>query len=149
MNLDYFISLITRENITLLISLFSLGLGILVYYRDNMTRKIAKELNNLEIEKLKAEKERQSKAIVYGYIEDDCFIIENSGEAPATNIRYEGWDDWSNDISHNMISYLPQHHSHSIKLYLTMDSPNSKAFKIIWDDESGKDHVWSNTFNLE
>ena len=149
MNLDYFLSQITRGDIALLISFFSLGWGIFVYYRENKTRKIVKELNSLEIEKLKAEKERLSKAIVYGYIEDDFFVIENSGEAPASNIRYEGWDDWNNNISHNMINYLPPHHKHSIELYLTMDSPSSNTFKIMWDDDSGKDHVWSNTLDLE
>ena len=139
----------TFENITTVISILALVVSSVALWRDILTRKKVDELRELEIEKLKYEKESQSKAVVYGYIDDDYFIIENSGEAPASNIRYEGWDDWCDNISKNIINYLPPHHSQSIKLYLTMDSPNSKTFKITWDDESGKDHVWSETLNLE
>ena len=144
MNIDKYM----LDVIALVISGLGLIVSIIALIRDFCTRKKVQELTILEIEKLKAEKERQSKAIVYGYIENDCFIIENSGEAPASNIRYEGWDDWSSNISQNMISYLPPHHNHSIELYLTMDSPNSGTFKITWDDEAGKDHVWSETLDL-
>jgi hypothetical protein len=139
----------TFEIITTVISILALVVSSVALWRDILTRKKVDELRELEIEKLKYEKESQSKAVVYGYIDDDYFIIENSGEAPASNIRYEGWDDWCDNISKNIINYLPPHHSQSIKLYLTMDSPNSKTFKITWDDESGKDHVWSETLNLE
>ena len=139
----------TFEIITTVISILALVVSSVALWRDILTRKKVDERRELEIEKLKYEKESQSKAVVYGYIDDDYFIIENSGEAPASNIRYEGWDDWCDNISKNIINYLPPHHSQSIKLYLTMDSPNSKTFKITWDDESGKDHVWSETLNLE
>lgn len=141
-------NLITAENITIAISGLSLIVSLIALIRDFCTRKKVKELRDLEIEKLKTEKERLSKAVVYGFIEDDYFVIENSGEAPASNIRYEGWDDWSDNISANMINYLPAHHSHTIKLYLTNDSPNSRTFKITWDDESGKDHVWCETLEF-
>lgn len=141
-------SLSTAELITIVISGLSLIVSLIALIRDFCTRKKVKELRDLEIEKLKTEKERLTKAIVRGFIEDDYFVIENSGEAPATNIRYEGWDDWCNNISENVINFLPPHHCQTIKLYLTMDSPNSKAFKITWDDESGKDHVWSETLGL-
>lgn len=139
----------TYEIITILIAGLALVVSIIALIRDLCTRKKVQELTNLEIEKLKAEKESKSKAIVYGYIDDDCFVIENSGEAAASNIRYEGWDDWCDNISKNIINYLPPHHKQPIQLYLTMDSPNSKTFKITWDDESGKDRVWSETLNLE
>ena len=139
----------TYEIITILIAGLALLVSIIALIRDFCTRKKVQELTNLEIEKLKAERESKSKAIVYGFIEDDSFVIENCGEALASNIRYEGWDDWCDNISKNIINYLPPHHSQSIKLYLTKDSPNSKTFKITWDDESGKDHVWSETLNLE
>ena len=125
MNIDKYM----LDVIALVISGLGLIVSIIALIRDFCTRKKVQEL-------------------VYGYIENDCFIIENSGEAPASNIRYEGWDDWSSNISHNMISYLPPHHNHSIELYLTMDSPNSGTFKITWDDEAGKDHVWSETLDL-
>jgi hypothetical protein len=138
----------TYEIITILIAGLALIVSIIALIRDFCTRKKVQELTNLVIEKLKAEKESKSKAIVYGYIDDDCFVIENSGEAAASNVRYEGWDDWCDNISKNIINYLPPHRSQSIKLYLTMDSPNSKTFKITWDDESGKDHVWSEKLDL-
>ena len=138
----------TYEIITILIAGLALIVSIIALIRDFCTRKKVQELTNLEIEKLKAEKESKSKAIVYGYIDDDCFVIENSGEAAASNIRYEGWDDWCDNISKNIINYLPPHRSQSIKLYLTMDSPSSKTFKITWDDDSGKDHVWSEKLDL-
>lgn len=139
----------TSEIIAVTISGLGLIVSIIAIIRDFCTRKKVQELTNLEIEKLKAEKENKMKAIVFGYRDDDDFVIENSGEAPATNIRYEGWDDWCDNISKNIIKYLPSHHSQSIRLYLTNDSPNSKTFKITWDDESGKDHVWSETLDLQ
>ena len=141
-------NLITAENITIAISGLSLIVSLIALIRDFCTRKKVKELRDLEIEKLKTEKERLSKAVVYGFIEDDYFVIENSGEAPASNIRYEGWDDWCGNISEKIIRYLPPHHKQSIELYLTMDSPSSKKFKITWDDESGKDHVWCETLEF-
>lgn len=137
------------EIITTVISIFALFVSGIALWRDFLTRKKVDELHDLEIEKLKYEKERQSKAVVYGYVDDDYFIIENSGEAPASNIRYVGWDDWCDDVSKNVINYLPPHHRQSIKLYLTMDSPEAKTFKIIWDDDSGKDHVWSESLSLQ
>lgn len=138
----------TFEIITTVISILALVVSGVALWRDFVTRKKVDELRELEIEKLKHEKERQSMAVVFGYVDDDYFVIENSGEAPASNIRYEGWDDWCDNISNNVISYLPPHHSQSIRLYLTMDSPESKVFKITWDDESGNDHIWSENIEL-
>lgn len=138
----------TFEVITTVISILALVVSGVAFWRDFLTRKKVDELRELEIEKLKYEKERQSKAVVYGYIDDDNFVIENSGEAPASNIRYEGWDDWYDNPSKNVINYLPPHHSLSIRLYLTMDSPQSKVFKITWDDDSGNDHIWSEIIEL-
>lgn len=134
----------------IVISISGLGLivSVIALIRDFFTRKKVQELTNLQIEKINNEKENMMKAKVYGRIDDDFFVIENYGEAPALNIRYEGWDDWCDNISKNIIQTLPPHHSQSIQLYLTMDSPNSKEFKITWDDEFGKDHVWSDTLDL-
>lgn len=134
----------------IVISISGLGLivSVIALIRDFFTRKKVQELTNLQIEKINNEKENMMKAKVYGRIDDDFFVIENYGEAPASNIRYEGWDDWCDNISKNIIQTLPPHHSQSIQLYLTMDSPNSKEFKITWDDEFGKDHVWSDTLDL-
>ena len=105
----------TFEIITTVISILALVVSGVALWRDIFTRKKVDELRELEIEKLKYEKERQSKAVVYGYIDDDYFIIENSGEAPASNIRYEGWDDWCENISKSVINYLPPHHRQSIR----------------------------------
>ncbi len=138
----------TFEIITTLISISALVVSGIALWRDFRTRKKVDKLHDLEIEKLKYEKEQQSKAVVYGYIDGNSFVIENSGEAAASNIRYEGWDDWCDNISRNIINYLPPHHSQSIKLSLTMDSPESNTFKITWDDDSGKDHVWNGTLIL-
>lgn len=137
-----------KDIIVIIISGLGLIVSVIALIRDFYTRKKVQELTNLEIEKLRAEKENMMKANVYGRIDDDFFVIENYGEAPALNIRYEGWDDWCDNISKNIIQTLPPHHSQSIQLYLTMDSPNSKEFKITWDDEFGKDHVWSDTLDL-
>ena len=137
-----------KDIIVIIISGLGLIVSVIALIRDFYTRKKVQELTNLEIEKLRAEKENKMKAKVYGRIDDDFFVIENYGEAPALNIRYEGWDDWCDNISKNIIQTLPPHHSQSIQLYLTMDSPNSKEFKITWDDEFGKDHVWSDTLDL-
>lgn len=139
----------TFEIITTVISILALVVSGVALWRDIFTRKKIDELRELEIEKLKYEKERQSKAVVYGYIDDDYFIIENSGEAPASNIRYEGWDDWCDNISKSVINYLPPHHRQSIRLYLTMDSPEAQIFKITWDDDSGRNHVWSESLSLQ
>lgn len=133
----YEITSIAIAFLALVVSGIALGMDI-------CTRKKVNELHDLEIEKLKAEKERQSRAIIYGYIEDDYFIIENSGDAPASNIRFEGWSEGTT----NDTSYLPPHHTDSIRLYITMDSPAYNKFKITWDDESGKDHVWSETLKV-
>ncbi len=138
-----------KDIIVIIISGLGLIVSVIALIRDFYTRKKVQELTNLEIEKLRAEKENKMKANLYGYIEDDYFVIENCGEAPASNIRYEGWDGWCDNISNNIIKYLPPHHTQTIQLYLTMDSPDSKSFKITWDDESGKDHVWSETLDLE
>ena len=136
------------ETITIVISGLGLLFSVIALIRDWKTRKRVDELNDLQIEMLKAQKESLSKAIVYGYIDDDKnFVIENSGEAPASNIRYEGWDDWCDNISKNIIKYLPPHHSQTIELCLTKDSPSSQTFKITWDDASGKDHVWCETLD--
>ena len=138
-----------KDIIVVIISGLGLIVSVIALIRDFYTRKKVQELTNLQIEKINNEKENMMKAKVYGRIDDDFFVIENYGEAPALNIRYEGWDDWCDNISKNIIQTLPPHHSQSIQLYLTMDSPNSKEFKITWDDESGKDHVWSDTLDLE
>lgn len=90
----------------------------------------------------------QSKAMVYGYIEEDNFIIENVGEAIAHNVRYEGWEDWNDESSEFRISDLPPHKNRSIKLWITKDSPSQCTFKITWDDESGKGHVWEEELNI-
>lgn len=138
-----------KDIIIITISGLGLIVSVIALIRDFYTRKKVQELTNLEIEKLRAEKESKMKANVYGYIEGDYFVIYNCGEAPASNIRYEGWDDWCDNISKNIINYLPPHQNQLIELYLTKDSPSSKTFKITWDDESGKDHVWSETLNTD
>ena len=137
-----------KDIIVIIISGLGLIVSVIALIRDFYTRKKVQELTNSEIEKLKAEKENKKKANVYGYVHDEHFVIENNGEAPASNIRYEGWDDWCGNISEKIIRYLPPHHKQSIELYLTMDSPSSKNFKITWDDESEKDHVWCETLEL-
>lgn len=137
-----------KDIIVIIISGLGLIVSVIALIRDFYTRKKVQELTNLQIEKINNEKENMMKAKVYGRIDDDFFVIENYGEAPALNIRYEGWDDWCDNISKNIIQTLPPHHSQSIQLYLTMDSPNSKEFKITWNDEFGKDHVWSDTLDL-
>lgn len=139
----------TFEIITTVISILALVVSGVALWRDFVTRKKVDELRELEIEKLKHEKERQSKAIVYGYIDDDHFIIENSGESPALNIRYEGWQDWGDNSSNNTIHFLPPHHNKGIKLWACADSPSEVSFKIVWDDESGKNHEWSETLNID
>ena len=139
----------TFEIITTVISILALVVSGVALWRDFLTRKKVDELRELEIEKLKREKERQSKAIVYGYIDDDHFIIENSGESPASNIRYEGWQDWGDNSSNNIINFLPPHHNKGIKLWACADSPSEVSFKIVWDDESGKNHEWSKTLNID
>ena len=138
-----------KDILVIIISGLGLVVSVIALIRDICTRKKVKELTELQIERIKAEKDRQTKAVVFGFIEDDYFVIENSGEAPASNIRYEGWDDWCGNISRNVVKYLPPHHSQSIQLYLTMDSPSSSTFKITWDDDSGKDHVWCETLNTD
>lgn len=138
----------SSEIITISISALSLAVSVIALIRDFCTRTKVAELRNLEIEKLKAEKEQQSKAVLYCYIDEDDFVIENSGDAPASNIRYEGWDDWCNSISNKIRSYLPPHNNQRIKLTLTMDSASSGDFKIIWDDDSGKNHAWSQTLEI-
>lgn len=140
--------MVNKDIIIICISGLGLVVSIIALIRDFFTRKKVQELTNLQIEKINNEKENMMKANVYGRIDDDFFVIENYGDAPALNIRYEGWDDWCDNISKNIIQTLPLHHSQSIQLYLTMDSPNSKEFKITWDDEFGKDHVWSDTLDL-
>lgn len=138
-----------KDIIVIIISGLGLIVSVIALIRDFYTRTKVQELTNLEIEKLKAEKENKKKANVYGFVHDDHFVIENNGEAAASNIRYEGWDDWCDSITKNTISYLPPHHSQTIELCLTMDSPSSKTFKITWDDESGKNHVWSETMSID
>ena len=137
------------ELITIIISGLALVVSGLAFWRDFLTRKKVDELHDLEIEKLKAEKERLSKAVVYGYIEEDYFVIENSGDSPALNVRYEGWQDWSCDSLNNVITYLPPHHDKPIKLYACADSPLNAIFKILWDDKSGKNHVWCEKLNID
>lgn len=131
----------TSEIIALVISGGSLVVSIVALVRDFCTRKKVDELTNLQIESLKAEKEKQSKAILYGYIDGDHFYVENSGEAAASNVRIEGWGDYD-------LGYLPAHDFHSFDLGLTKDSPSQSTFKITWDDESGKGHVWEETLNM-
>ena len=131
----------TSEIIALVISGGSLVVSIVALVRDFCTRKKVDELTNLQIESLKAEKEKQSKAILYGYIDGDHFYVENSGEAAASNVRIDGWGDYD-------LGYLPAHDFRSFDLCLTKDSPSQSTFKITWDDESGKGYVWEKTLNM-
>lgn len=142
-------SLSTAELITIVISALSLIVSAIALVRDFCTRKKVQELTNLEIEKLKAEKEKKKKANVYGYVHDDHFVIENNGEAPASNIRYEGWQDWSIDAKEKVVKYLSSNHQKEIKLWACADSPSEVTFRILWDDESGKDHEWSETLSID
>lgn len=138
-----------KDIIVIIISGLGLVVSIIALIRDFYTRKKVQELTNLEIEKLKAEKENKKKANVYGFVHDDHFIIENDGEASASNIRYEGWQDWSVDSKDNVIKYLPSNHKKEIKLWSCADSPAEVTFRILWDDDSGKDHEWFETLSID
>lgn len=133
----------TFEIITTVISILALVVSGVALWRDFVTRKKVDELRELEIEKLKHEKELQTKAIVFGSISNDFLIVENIGEAPAKNVRCYGWQDWSDYTEENKITFLAPHHEKKIRLGATVDSPSNVSFKIVWDDESGTDHVWS------
>lgn len=137
------------ELLTIIISVLAFAVSAIALWRDYLTRKKVDELHDLEIEKLKAEKEDKKKANVYGYVHDDHFVIENDGEAPASNIRYEGWQDWSIDAKENVVKYLSSNHQKKIKLWACADSPSEVTFRILWDDESGKDHEWSETLSID
>lgn len=139
----------TSEIIAVTISGLGLIVSIIALIRDFCTRKKVQELTNLEIEKLKAEKENKKKANVYGFVHDDHFVIENIGEASASNVRYEGWQDWGEDPSMNVLSYLPPNRNKEIKLWASADSPSMVTFKILWDDEFGKNHEWSETLCID
>lgn len=136
----------TSEIIALVISGGSLVVSIVALVRDFCTRKKVDELTNLQIESLKAEKEKQSKAIVHGYIEGGYFVVQNSGEAHAKNVRCKGWEDWEDGAE---IDTIAPHDGYKIDLCLTKDSPSQCCFTIVWDDDSGKDHMWSNTLNID
>lgn len=122
------------EIITISISELGLVISVITLVMEFHTRKKVQEM--------------QSKAMVYGYIDEDYFIIENVGEAIAHNVRYEGWEDWNDESSEYRISDLPPHKNRSIKLWITKDSPSQSTFKITWDDESGKGHVWEETLKM-
>lgn len=139
----------TSEIIAVTISGLGLIVSIIALIRDFCTRKKVQELTNLEIEKLKTERENKTKATLYGIIEGDFFVIENSGEAAASNIRYKGWPEWGGCTTENVIKFLPAHHKKEIKLDATVDSPAEAEFIIIWDDESGKNHEWKETLNID
>ncbi len=138
-----------KDIIVITISGLGLIVSVIALIRDFYTRKKVQELTNLEIEKLKVEKENKKKANVYGYVHDDHFVIENDGEAPASNIRYEGWQDWSVESKENVIKYLPSNRQKEIKLWACADSPAEVTFRILWDDDSGKDHKWSETLSID
>ena len=138
-----------KDILVIIISGLGLVVSVIALIRDFYTRKKVQELTNLEIEKLKAEKEKLSKAIVSGFIEDGCFVIDNSGEAVASNIRYEGWDDMNQNISKKIKKTLEARQRQIIVLKKLTAAPPSSYFKIIWDDKSGKDHVWSDILDLE
>lgn len=137
------------EIIAVTISGLGLIVSIIALIRDFYTRKKVQELTNLEIEKLKTEKESKTKAILYGFIEGDFFVIENSGEAAASNVRYKGWPEWGGSTTENVIKFLPALRKKEIKLYATADSPAEAEFKIMWDDESGNNHEWKETLNID
>jgi hypothetical protein len=59
------------EKTTILIAALALVVSITALIIDFCTRKKLQELTDLEIEKLKAEKERGQKAILFGFIADD------------------------------------------------------------------------------
>ena len=139
----------TSEIIAVTISGLGLIVSIIALIRDFCTRKKVQELTNLEIEKLKTERESKTKATLYGFIEGDYFVIENSGEAAASNIRYKGWPEWGSSTTENVIKFLPAHHKKEIKLYATVDSPAEAKFIIMWDDESGINHEWKETLNID
>ena len=138
-----------KDIIVIVISGLGLIVSAIALIRDFYTRKKVQELTNLEIEKLRTERENKTKATLYGFIEGDFFVIENSGEAAASNVRYKGWSEWGGDTTENLIKFLPAHHKKEIKLYATADSPAEAEFKIMWDDESGKDHEWKETLNID
>ena len=138
-----------KDIIVIIISGLGLIVSVIALIRDFYTRKKVQELTNLEIEKLRVEKENKKKANVYGYVHDDHFVIENNGEASASNIRYEGWQDWSVESKDNVVKYLPSNHQKNIKLWACADSPAEVTFRILWDDESGKNHEWSETLCID
>lgn len=129
------------EIITISISGLGLVISVVALVMEFRTRREVRKLTKLEIEKLEREKEQQSKAILYGYIDGDHFYVENSGEAAASNVRIDGWGDYD-------LGYLPAHDFRSFDLCLTKDSPSQSTFKITWDDESGKGYVWEKTLNM-
>ena len=135
-------------SISEIISGLAFLVSVVALVMEFRTRREVRKLTKLEIEKLEREKEQQSKAILYGYIEEDYFVIKNSGEAKASNVRYEGWRDWSEENKKCVIPYLLPYESHEVKLWKTIDSPLQSTFKITWDDESGKGHVWEETLNM-
>ena len=138
-----------KDIILIIISVLSLIVSIIALIRDFCTRKKVQELTNLEIEKLKSEKENKAKAKLYGFIDEDFFVIENSGEADASNVRYQGWPVWGDSTTDNIIKFLPAHRKKEIRLYATVDSPEEAEFRIVWDDKSGENHEWKETLNID
>ena len=60
-----------KDIIVIIISGLGLIVSVIALIRDFYTRKKVQELTNLEIEKLRAEKENKMKANLYGYIEEE------------------------------------------------------------------------------
>lgn len=136
----------TSDIITIVISSLSLAVSIIALISELITKKKVNKLTDLEIERLKTETERSKKAIVYGYIENDCFIIKNKGEALATNVKYDGWPDWEKN---NSFATIHPYDSKCIDLYSTKDSPSQCRFSIVWDDEIGENHKWSEVLKTD
>lgn len=139
----------TYEIITIVLSAFALVVSIATFFRDLCTRKKVQKLTELQIEKLENERENAKRANVFGRLESGCFIIENSGDDDAVNIRYVGWDDMDQNISKKLNKTLRSNQKQIIELKKLTAAPSSSYFKIIWDDKSGKDHVWSDNLILD
>jgi len=115
------------------------------------------EYKKLQIEKMKAEAEARSKAIIRGNIvkgykgSASTLMIFNAGMATARNVRVD-WLNESEDViltnDFTEIGELTPQNSRSYALHLTTGHPETMNLRYSWDDDYAKGNILEEALQL-
>lgn len=128
------------------LSLFAIGLTIVMYLKhDKQLKNQEEKINANLLKKIDEEESENKKAHIKGNIVKKNRVLKvfNSGKAVARNIKVEYLGDMNGIIptdNHFPYEFLNPQDSTEIHLLLLIGAPESLKIKFIWDDDFKNDN---------